>query len=242
MKTAIKIAATMVALVLLMLINPSPVRAEGNCGFMCQIFGWDAKTVERTQIKEDAATDRARIEGDQALEEIRLQNERLAEESRIQNTHNETLQEINRQADVAIANAQRDETLAQARKDEYIAQVNAWRDAQKHALQMDTDKAIAAINQATQIGLASIHEVGETKRWSMTTELIFSVVFIVAILLIGLYLIRRTSNPRHVTVIGGPQHFGALPPGYMAELPNRSQLPKRGKNEQQEIIYYEQTK
>ncbi len=185
---------------LFLVLTYKPALAKGTCGIMCQVFGWDAKTVERTQIKEDAATERARLEKEQA--------ERMAE--------------IERQAREATAQAQANATIAQAEKDKYIAYVENWRQSQTELAKFETDKALAALNGQTELGLTAITEAGVTKRWALTTDMIFSVVLIVGLVLVALYFLKKQAQPRTIQILTG--HQDQLPPPYRAHLPARKRV------------------
>lgn len=214
-----KTIAVSLLVALLFVGVPERARAEDGCRGLACWLSWDFKTVERTQIKEDAATERARLDKERAVEETRLQNE-----------HNARVLEINREADARIAEAQSDGTIAQARKDEYVAMVENWRMVQTEALNADLNKSLEAIRGQTRIGLEAIETAGEVKRWALTTDMVWSVVLIVGLVVLGWYFLKRQGQTYYV--LPGPGYNPhQLPPGYRAHLP-------QGHN-QQEIVIYE---
>ena len=229
--------------VLILLSLPTVARAEGGCSGLACWLSWDLKTVERTQITQEAETERTRIDADAETERQRLENERLNEEARIQKEHDAKLEEINRQADISLAQSAANTAIAQADKDKYVAFVQNWRESQVElarfeadkamkALQMQSDQAIQALKGATDIGLKSLEQSGETKRWALTTDLIWSVVLIVGLIFLGYYFLKKQSEPQPFSVLPGSQR-PQLPPGYRAQLPGRRQ------NVEQEIERYD---
>lgn len=216
----------------LLLGAPGRARAEDGCRGLACWFSWDFKTVERTQIKEDAATDRERIQQDGETDRARVDKEKAADETRLQNEHDARVLEINRQADLAIQQAQSDATIAQARKDEYVAMVENWRMVQTQALNADLDKALAAIHAQTDIGLEAIATAGEVKRWALTTDMVWSVVLIVGLIFLGWYFLKKQNQGQTIYVLPGPgSQPRQLPPGYRVLLPQG--------HSQQEIVIYE---
>jgi hypothetical protein len=220
------------ALVLLLLFGAPETAKAQTCGILCQWFGFNGGFTDRTQIKEDAATERERLEQEGETDRAKLQNDWAAEETRLQNDHDAALERINREADTAIAQAQRDGTIAQARKDEYVAMVENWRMVQTEALNADLNKALEAIRGQTRIGLEAIETAGEVKRWALTTDMVWSVVLIVGLVVLGWYFLKKQRQEQVIYVLPGPGHQPRqLPPGYRAHLP-------QGHN-QQEIVIYE---
>jgi hypothetical protein len=227
-----KIFVVPVIVLLLLFGVPERARAEDGCRGLACWFSWDFKTVERTQIKEDAATERERLEQEGETDRARLQNEWAAEETRLQNEHDAALERINREADTAIAQAQRDGTIAQARKDEYVAMVENWRMVQTEALNADLNKSLEAIRGQTRIGLEAIETAGEVKRWALTTDMVWSVVLISGLIFLGWFFLRKQGQGQTIYVLPGPgSRPRQLPPGYRAHLPQG--------HDQQEIVIYE---
>ena len=107
------------------------------------------------------------------------------------------------------------------------------------ALQMQSDQAIQALKGATDIGLKSLEQSGETKRWALTTDLIWSVVLIVGLIFLGWYFLKKQAQPQVIHVL--PADRNRLPPGYQAQLPQGYQaLPGRRQQVEQEIELYDQ--
>jgi hypothetical protein len=222
-----------VPVIVLVLLFCAPVTAKAQvCGILCQWLGFNGGFTDRTQIKEDAATERERMQQEGETDRAKLQNEWAAEEIRLQNEHDANLVEINRQADLAIHQAQSDATIAQARKDEYVAMVENWRMVQTEALNADLNKSLEAIRGQTRIGLEAIETAGEVKRWALTTDMVWSVVLIVGLVVLGWYFLKKQGQGQTIYVLPGPgRQRGQLPPGYRAHLPQG--------HDQQEIVIYE---
>ena len=233
--------------VLILLSLPTVARAEGGCSGLGCWLGWDLKTVERTEITQEAETDRTELKEDGATDRARIEAEaetaRLNEQRRIESERATEIERINREADKSIAESAANATVAQADKDKYVAYVENWRQSQVElarfeadkamkALQMQSDQAIQALQGATDIGLKSLTEAGETKRWALTTDLIWSVVLIVGLIFLGYYFLKKQSEPQPFSVLPGSQR-PQLPPGYRAQLPGRRQ------NVDQEIERYD---
>lgn len=198
--------------VILLLAFPTAVYAQNGCSGIACWFNWDLGWTDRAQINADARVKIAEEETARAEQETRLQNERDAR-----------LLEINRAADTAIADAQSRSDVAQAQKDQFIAQVNSWRDIQQKAINADLDKSLAAIKGQTDIGLAAINQVGETKRWSLTTE---TIGWLAALTLIGVGLYLWTRRPQapnyNINVFPDPRR---RLPGHRQALPGHMQYP-----------------
>ena len=222
--------------VLILLSLPTVARAEGGCSGLACWLSWDLKTVERTQITQEAETERTRIDAE-------AETARLNEQRRIESDRDAEIARINREADQSIAASAASATVAQADKDKYVAFVQNWREGQvelarfeadkaMRALELQSDQAIQALKGATDIGLKSLEQSGETKRWALTTDLIWSVVLIVGLIFLGYYFLKKQSEPQPFSVLPGSQR-PQLPPGYRAQLPGRRQ------NVEQEIERYD---
>ena len=223
----------------ILLSFPTVALAADDCHGLGCLFSWNFGFTERASIHESGETERAQIAADQAIDEKRLENDRAAEETRLANEQAARLEEINRQADTAIAQAQSNATIATAEKEKYIAFVENWRQSQVELARFETDKALKALQGQTDLGLKSIVEAGETKRWALTTDLIWSVILIVGLVFLGWYFLKKQGQPQVIQVLSAPPNYPMLPNGNRAQLPGyRAQLPGRTQNVEQEITYY----
>ncbi|MCB0185305.1 MAG: hypothetical protein KDE31_13615, partial [Caldilineaceae bacterium] len=129
--------------------------------------------------------------------------------------------------------------IATAEKEKYIAFVENWRQSQVELARFETDKALKALQGQTDLGLKSIVEAGETKRWALTTDLIWSVILIVGLVFLGWYFLKKQGQPQVIQVLSAPPNTPMLPNGNRAQLPGyRAQLPGRTQNVEQEITHY----
>lgn len=210
--------AVLIVVVLLFLATPTPARADGVCGILCQWFGFNGGFTDRTQIRQDAETDRQRIqaEADQRIAEINAQAEARKAEA---------LTEVERVKQQQFATeAQRDIEVARvkAAADQYIQSINAMKEQQEALINAETQRSLKALEGQTQLGLEAITEAGQTKRWALTTDLIWSVVLIVGLVFLGWYFLKRQGQPQVIQLLPGLDR-PRLGPGYRAQLADRRQ-------------------
>lgn len=191
---------------ILLLTFPTAAYAQDGCSGIACWFNWDLGWTDRAQIKADAEVEIAQEETEQTRIEQAELTRRQEQETRLQNEHTARLEEIKRQADMAIAEAQSRSDIAQAQKDQFIAQVENWRDIQNKAINADLDKALASINGTINIGLKSLEEAGETKRWALTTDMIGWLAAF-SLIAIGIYFwTQRTHAPQYtINVLPAPR-------------------------------------
>lgn len=180
--------------IIAMLFHPTPVYADGQCGILCQIFGFDANLEERDRIAEDGETEREKIGA--------ARDERIAQiEADAQRSKDLADQEVERIKQLRFqSESARDIAIAQANaaRDQYVASIEAMKQQQIQIVSGETQKSLAAINSATQIGLESLNQVGETERHQMSLITGRDVVLLILGALIVLYWLygRQKASAR----------------------------------------------
>ena len=222
-----KTIAVLLLVAILVVGAPAPAKAQ-TCGVLCSWFGFNGGFTDRTKIKQEEETERARIqaEAEQRMAEINRQAAEAVEQAKaeVERAKNERYADQYAR-DVAIANAQ-------AQVEQYNVMVDAWRQTQIRTIEVDTDRALAAIHSQTDLGLKAIETAGEVKRWALTTDMVWSVVLIVGLIFLGWRFLGKQGQGQTIYVLPGPGHRPhQLPPGYRAHLPQG--------HDQQEIMIYE---
>jgi hypothetical protein len=192
---------------ILLLVAPATVKADGVCGILCQWVGWDGGFSERAKIKADR---------DERLAEIERQRQTdvaAAKAASDLNIENAKIQlERERQAGlISVAEEQR-------KGAEYTALINAA-----------TNKAIADINgqyalmianqqEVTKIAIAGIKDTGLTERTKVMWDGKYNIVTVLVISLIvaGWMHYQDRKRQMEITALRPP----ALPPPYYIQLPD----------------------
>lgn len=190
-----RITILLLTAILVSLLIPTPAKACS--GILCLI--WDGNI-------DLGVTDRAKINAEANVKKAEMENKRQTEIANINAQRDQVLKQaevdIERQRVAGLITTQQAETA----RAQFQAQTDAWAAVQTKLIGEHYETQRDAIEQQTEIGLASIHEVGETARLNLNWSGAQSILLLILIVVVAFGLMHFRLKTARPVYIGVPQY------------------------------------